>query len=115
MYLSPSHHMKLIYVAITPNGDLLITGVPVIKNVFNHDPYANVHSKIVRVPLAQLGDTFFGTGSGQTSKPIVETVLMDCTGKINAATTSVEVSYGGSDWLFSTSWRAIGLTRCKLS
>ena len=65
--------------------------------------------------LHNWGIPFSGGGSGKTAKPIVETVLMDYTGKINGATISVEVSYSGSDWLFVTSWRAIGLTRCKLS
>jgi len=40
---------------------------------------------------------------------------MDFTGKLNGATTTVEVSYSGADWIYSTSWRAVGLTRCKLS
>ena len=107
--------MTGLTVAITAAGDLLITGVPVVKTALDFNPTLNVHSKVVRVPLAQLGDTFFGSGSGQTAKPIVEPVLMDVTGVINGATTSVEVSYSGADWLFITSWRAVGLTRCKLS
>lgn len=102
-------------VAITSKGDLLVAGVPVAKTALDFRPGLAVHSKVVRVPLAQLGDTFFGSGSGQTAKPIVEPVLMDVTGVINGATTAVEVSYDGADWLFITSWRAVGLTRCKLS
>ena len=101
--------------AITPGGDLLVTGAPNVKTATNHDPEANVHSKIVRIPIAQLGDKFFGGGSGATAKPVVEDVLMDFTGKLNGATTTVEVSYSDSDWIYSTSWRAVGLTRCKLS
>ena len=93
----------------------MITGVPVVKTALNKTPGHKVHSKVVRVPIAQLGDTFFGGGSGQTSKPIIETILMDVTGLINGATTSVEVTYGEADWLFVTSWRNIGLARCKLS
>jgi hypothetical protein len=102
-------------IAITSNGDLLISGIPVVKTGLDFNLDTKVHSKVVRISLAQLGDKYFGSGSGQTTKPIVENVLMDVTGKLNATTTSVEVSYDGSDWLFSTSWRASGLTRCKLS
>jgi len=75
---------------------------------------AKPHSKVVRVPLAQLGDTFYGKGSGHTAKPIIEDVLMDATGIISGATTAVEVSYGVGTWLYVTSWRAQGLTKCKL-
>ena len=107
--------MTWLIVAITSKGDLLVTGVPVAKTAMDFNPTVNTHSKVVRVPLAQLGDTFFGSGSGQTAKPIVEPVLMDATGVIKGATTSVELSYAGADWLFITSWRAVGLTRCKLS
>lgn len=88
--------------------------MPVIKTALDHDQNLKVHSKLVRVPLAQLGDSFFGSGSGHTAKPIVDTVLMDVTGIINGSTTAVEVSYGESDWLYATSWRAVGLTKCKL-
>jgi hypothetical protein len=102
-------------VAITPNGDLLITGVPNVKTATDHSPDAKPHSKVVRISLAQLGDAFFGAGSGRTTKPIIEDVLMDGTGKIPGATTAVEVSYGGAEWLFVTSWRARALTRCKLT
>jgi len=65
--------------------------------------------------MGQLGDSFFGSGSGHVTKPIIEPVLMDYTGKVNASTTAVETSYGGRTWMFTTSWRAEGLTRCKLS
>jgi hypothetical protein len=85
-----------------------------MRSALSHDAYLHIHSKVVRVPLSQIGDGFFG-GGGQTAKPIVEPVLMDVTGKINGATTSIEVTYDGSDWLFVTSWRAVGLTRCKIS
>lgn len=102
-------------VAISPGGDLLVTGVPNVKTGLNHEPDAHVHSKVVRIAIAQIGDKFFGGGSGATAKPVIEPVLMDFTGKLNGATTTVEVSYSGSDWIYSTSWRAVGLTRCKLS
>jgi len=73
------------------------------------------HSKVVRIPLSQLGDKYFGGGSGRTAPPVVENVLMDATGKLNGSTTSVEVwTEDGTEWLISTSWRSIGLTKCKL-
>ena len=86
-----------------------------VRTALNHDPSVIAHSKIVRIATGQIGDAFFGAGSGQTTKPIIEPVLMDYTGKVNASTTAVEMSYGGDTWLFITSWRAEGLTRCKLS
>ena len=93
----------------------MVTGIPSVKTAINHDPSLIAHSKIVRIAMGQIGDAFFGGGSGHTTKPIIESVLMDYTGKVNASTTAVEVSYGGATWLFTTSWRAEGLTRCKMS
>ena len=103
-----------LMLAISPKGDLLVAGAPVLKTAIDNNPTVKVHSKVVRIPLAQLGDSYFGGGSGRTANPIVEPVLMDVTGKVNGSTTAVEVDYDGSDWLFVTSWRAVGLTRCKL-
>jgi hypothetical protein len=100
--------------ALTPEGDLLVTGVPVVRTALDHSPSTLSHSKVVRIALGQLGDTFFGSGSGHTAAPIIEPVLMDATGKVNASTTAVEVSIGGRRELYVTSWRSVGLTRCKL-
>jgi hypothetical protein len=101
--------------AITPGGDILVAGVPNIRTAKDHAPSTIAHSKVARIPTAQLGDAYFGIGGGKTAKPIIETVLMDGTGKVNGSTTAVEVEYAGSLWMFITSWRAVGLTRCKLS
>lgn len=101
-------------VAISPNGDLIVTGVPNVMTAIDHNPDLFVHSKVVRIPMAQLGDKFFGRGSGQTAKPVIEPIVMDVTGKLNASTTTVEVSFNDGTYLYSTSWRAIGLSRCKL-
>lgn len=106
--------LKKLTKAITPNGDLLVTGVSNIKTALDHNPETLSHSKVVRISLAQLGDTYFGKGSGQTTKPIIEPVLMDVTGKVNGSTTTLEVTYNDATWLYTTSWRAVGLTRCKL-
>lgn len=106
---------KILIVAITPGGDILIAGVPVIKTAADHNPEVLAHSKVARFPLAQIGDSFYGGGSGQTANPVIESVLMDVTGKVNGSTTAVEVNFDGADWMFVTSWRASGLTRCKLS
>jgi hypothetical protein len=102
-------------VAITPGGDLLITGLPNIQTGLSNDRSVVAHTKVVRISLAQLGDTFFGGGSGRTAKPIVENVLMDGTGLIEGGTTAVEVLYDGETWMFVTSWKARGLTRCRLT
>ena len=87
--------------AITQKGDLLVTGIIAFKKL---------NSKVVRIPLGQIGDAFFGEGSGKTANPIIEDVLMDATGKLDGGTIAVEVD----DNLFLTSWRAVGLTKCKL-
>lgn len=81
----------------------------------SRDRSVKAQTKVVRVSLAQLGDTFFGEGGGRTTRPIVEDVLMDGTGIIEGGTTAVEVSVDGVPWLFVTSWKAKGLTRCRLS
>ena len=107
------HRVELI-LAISPKGDLLVAGLPILKTALKFDPSVIAHSKVVRIPLAQLGDSYFGGGSGHTANPIIETLLMDGTGKISGATTAVEMNYNGADWLFVSSWRAAGLTRCKL-
>lgn len=117
-FLPDNPSISILYptnVAISPNGDLIVTGVPNVMTAIDHNPDLLVHSKVVRIPMAQLGDKFFGRGSGQTAKPVIEPIVMDVTGKLNASTTTVEVSFNGGTYLYSTSWRAMGLSRCKLS
>jgi hypothetical protein len=107
--------LALLTIAITPGGDLLITGLPNVQTGLSRDRSVKAHTKVVRISLAQLGDTFFGEGGGRTTKPIIEDVLMDATGVIEGGTTAVEVVVDGVTWLFVTSWKAKGLTRCRLS
>jgi hypothetical protein len=110
-----THLFTFLTVAITPGGDLLIAGPPNAQTALSRDRSVKAHTKVVRISLAQLGDAFFGGGSGRTAKPIVETVLMDGTGLIESGTTAVEVLYDGETWMFVTSWKARGLTRCRLT
>ena len=84
----------------------MVTGIIALRKL---------NSKVVRIPLAQIGDTFFGKGSGKTVQPVIDPVLMDITGKADGATTSLEVQYGDHEFIFVTSWRAVGITKCKLS
>ena len=98
---------------IDRNGDIIITGHPIgLKLGQQVADYKNVHSpgKVVRIPAAQIGDKFYGRGSGRVAKPVVQTLFYDNTGVADCACTSVLID----NYLYVSGLFTQGLIKCPI-
>ena len=69
-----------------------------------------VGGKVVKIPLAQLGDKFFGQGQGKNVQPVIETIFSDENGVSNATTTAILAP----PYLYLTGLFSKGLVRCNV-
>ena len=75
--------------------------------------HKNVHSpgKVVRIPAAQIGDMFYGRGSGRVAKPVVQNLFYDNKGVTNSTCTSVLID----DYLYISGLFTRGLIKCRIT